>query len=79
MRAQVTSVSFFKRANGVADLAQVRYVKAKRAAGGADEEVDALDRDDSVRLRRPSTDPEGRGAGIRSGSRSWISGPSPKC
>src|SRR5439155_2638555 len=34
VRAQVTSVSFFKRASGVADLAQVRYVKARRAAGG---------------------------------------------
>jgi type IV secretion system protein VirB8 len=34
VRAQVTSVSFFKRASGVADLAQVRYVKVRRAAGG---------------------------------------------
>src|SRR5438067_7485175 len=34
VRSQVTSVSFFKRASGVADLAQVRYVKSKRAAGG---------------------------------------------
>src|SRR5205085_1563044 len=34
VRAQVTSVSFFKRASGVADLAQVRYMKARRAAGG---------------------------------------------
>ena len=39
VRAQVTSVSFFKRATGVADLAQVRYVRGKRAAGGADEEL----------------------------------------
>jgi len=34
VRAQVTSVSFFRRASGVADLAQVRYVKVRRAAGG---------------------------------------------
>jgi type IV secretion system protein VirB8 len=35
VRAEVTSVSFFKRANGIQDLAQVRYVKEKRAAGSA--------------------------------------------
>lgn len=39
VRSQVTSVSFFKRANGLQDLAQVRYVKAKRAAGAANDEV----------------------------------------
>jgi type IV secretion system protein VirB8 len=38
VRAQVTSVSFFTRSDGVADVAQVRYVKAKRQAGGADEQ-----------------------------------------
>lgn len=30
VRAQVEAVSFIKRANGVADLAQVRYLKAER-------------------------------------------------
>jgi len=39
VRAQVTSVSFFKRASGVADLAQVRYVKSKRAAGSTSEDA----------------------------------------
>ena len=39
VRAQVTSVSFFKRVSGIADLAQVRYVKAKRAAGAATEDA----------------------------------------
>jgi type IV secretion system protein VirB8 len=38
IRSQVTSISFFERANGVADLAQVRYIKAKRSADGADEQ-----------------------------------------
>jgi type IV secretion system protein VirB8 len=38
VRAQVTSVSFFRRADGVDDLAQVRYVKAKRQSGTAEEE-----------------------------------------
>src|SRR5207244_12599797 len=39
VRAKVSSVSFFKRASGVTDLAQVRYVKATRAAGSANEET----------------------------------------
>ena len=33
VHAEVISVSFFQRATGVTDLAQVRYLKAKRAAG----------------------------------------------
>lgn len=38
MRAQVTSVSFFTRSDGVADLAQVRYIKARRQAGSSEEQ-----------------------------------------
>jgi len=38
VRAQVTSVSFFTRASGAGDLAQVRYIKAKRPAGGTEEQ-----------------------------------------
>jgi type IV secretion system protein VirB8 len=37
IRVQVESVSFFTRANGVSDLAQVRYVKALRQGQGGDE------------------------------------------
>jgi type IV secretion system protein VirB8 len=37
VRAQVTSVTFFKRSTGDSDLAQVRYIRAKRAAGGEHE------------------------------------------
>jgi len=37
--AQVTAVSFFKRASGLTDLAQVRYLKFKRHADGAPGEV----------------------------------------
>lgn len=37
VRAQVESVSFFKRASGLADLAQVRYVKAERQSDGGQE------------------------------------------
>lgn len=39
IRAQVVSVSFFKRANGVGDLAQVRYLKARRPSDGVNETV----------------------------------------
>jgi len=38
VEARVTSVSFFTRSDGVTDLAQVRYVKAKRQAGSTDEQ-----------------------------------------
>ena len=39
IRASVVSVSFFRRANGISDLAQVRYLKRLRHAGSAEEEV----------------------------------------
>ena len=39
VRAHVSSVSFFKRSSGIQDLAQVRYTKARRASGTADEQV----------------------------------------
>jgi len=38
VQAQVLSISFFTRGNGVADLAQVRYVKRRRNSGGGEEE-----------------------------------------
>jgi type IV secretion system protein VirB8 len=37
VRVQVESVSFFQRASGATDLAQVRYLKAERQGNGADE------------------------------------------
>jgi type IV secretion system protein VirB8 len=37
VRVQVASVSFFTRVSGLTDLAQVRYLKATRQAGGGDE------------------------------------------
>lgn len=36
IRVQVTAVTFFKRANGLNDLAQVRYIKARRAPGATE-------------------------------------------
>jgi type IV secretion system protein VirB8 len=58
VRAQVTSLSFFKRANGVSDLAQVRYVKAKRAAGGATDSVTHWIATLQYAYTDPSTDPK---------------------
>ncbi len=39
VRVEVQAVSFFQRGSGITDLAQVRYLKAQRQAGGADERV----------------------------------------
>lgn len=39
VRAQVSAISFFERASGVGDLAQVRYTKTRRPAGGGHDEV----------------------------------------
>jgi type IV secretion system protein VirB8 len=61
VRAQVTSVSFFKRGSGVQDLAQVRYVKAKRSAGSAVEEATHWIATLQYAYADPSTDPKVRG------------------
>ena len=61
VRAQVTSVSFFKRANGVGDLAQVRYIKAKRLAGSANEELTHWIATLQYAYADPSPDPKIRG------------------
>jgi type IV secretion system protein VirB8 len=60
VRAQVTSVSFFKRGNGITDLAQVRYVKAKRAAGSAAEDVTHWVATLQYAYADPSSDPKVR-------------------
>jgi type IV secretion system protein VirB8 len=39
VRVQVNSVSFFTRASGLSDLAQVRYLKAARQGPGAEESI----------------------------------------
>jgi type IV secretion system protein VirB8 len=39
VRAQVSAVSFFERANGVEDLAQIRYTKARRTSASANDQV----------------------------------------
>ena len=60
VRAQVTSVSFFKRANGVGDLAQVRYVKAKRASGSVNDEFTHWIATLQYAYAEPSPDPKVR-------------------
>ena len=61
VRASVSSVSFFKRASGVADLAQGRYVKAKRGAGSATEETTHWIATIQYVYADPSSDPKVRG------------------
>ena len=60
VHAEVTSVSFFQRASGVTDLAQVRYAKAKRAAGAATESVTHWIATLQYAYTDPSTDPKTR-------------------
>ena len=61
VRAQVTSVSFFKRVSGVGDLAQVRYIKAKRAAGATTEDTTHWIATLQYAYADPSSDPKIRG------------------
>jgi type IV secretion system protein VirB8 len=60
IRAQVTSVSFFTRADGITDLAQVRYFKGKRQAGSAEEARSYWIASVRYSFAAPSTDPEVR-------------------
>jgi type IV secretion system protein VirB8 len=60
VRAQVTSVSFFTRSDGVADVAQVRYVKAKRQAGSAEEQRTHWIATVRYAFTKPSTEPATR-------------------
>jgi type IV secretion system protein VirB8 len=60
LRAQVTSVSFFTRADGVTDLAQVRYYQGKRQAGSAEEARSYFIASIRYTFAAPSTDPEVR-------------------
>jgi type IV secretion system protein VirB8 len=61
VRAQVNSVSFFKRASGVGDLAQVRYIRAKRSAGSPTEEITHWIATLQYAYADPSSDPKVRG------------------
>ena len=57
VRAEVESVSFFTRSNGVADLAQVRYRKMFRQSGGAGDQVSHWIATVDFAYADPATDP----------------------
>jgi type IV secretion system protein VirB8 len=60
IRAQVSAVSFFERASGVADLAQVRYVKARRPGGGGEEQLTHWIATIQYAFAEPAKDPRTR-------------------
>jgi type IV secretion system protein VirB8 len=60
IRSQVTSVSFFTRADGVTDLAQVRYFKGRRQAGSAEEAKSYWIASIRYSFADPSADPQVR-------------------
>ena len=60
VEAQVAAVSFFRRAMGVSDTAQVRYLKAERAAVGAPEHVSHWIATIQYSYGAPSADPKVR-------------------
>jgi type IV secretion system protein VirB8 len=60
VRIQVTSVSFFTRASGLADLAQVRYLKAERQGPGAEESVSHWLANIQYAYAEPAKDPKTR-------------------
>jgi type IV secretion system protein VirB8 len=61
VRSRVTSVSFFRRGNGLSDLAQVRYVKALRRAGATQEEMTHWIASVQYAYTEPSKDAKTRG------------------
>jgi type IV secretion system protein VirB8 len=60
VRVQVTSVSFFTRASGLKDLAQVRYLKALRQGGGGDEKYTHWVANIQFAYAEPAKDPKTR-------------------
>lgn len=60
VRVQVKAVSFFTRASGVNDLAQVRYLKATRQSGGADEKFSHWVATIQYGYGSPASDPKTR-------------------
>lgn len=60
VRVQVESVSFFTRASGLSDLAQVRYLKASRQAGGSEEKFTHWVATIQYAYAEPAKDPKTR-------------------
>jgi type IV secretion system protein VirB8 len=61
IEARITSLSFFTRGDGVTDLAQVRYVKAKRQSGSAEEQRTHWIATVRYAFAKPSSEPKTRG------------------
>jgi type IV secretion system protein VirB8 len=61
VRVQVTSVSFFTRASGLSDLAQVRYLKALRRGVDSEETYSHWVATIQFAYTEPATDPKIRG------------------
>jgi type IV secretion system protein VirB8 len=61
VRVQVESVSFFTRASGLSDLAQVRYLKALRSGVGAEETFSHWVATVQFAYTEPAKDPKVRG------------------
>jgi len=60
VRVQVTSVSFFTRASGLSDLAQVRYLKAARQGVGSAETISHWVATIQYAYAQPAKDPKTR-------------------
>jgi type IV secretion system protein VirB8 len=60
IRSEVNAVSFFKRGNGVTDLAQVRYIKTRRGVGGEAQQVTHWIANIQYAYAEPSSDPKVR-------------------
>jgi type IV secretion system protein VirB8 len=60
VRVQVNSVSFFTRASGLSDLAQVRYLKASRQGAGSEESFTHWVATIQYAYADPATDPKTR-------------------
>lgn len=61
VEVHVAAVSFFQRASGAADTAQVRYVKTERSGIGAAEQATHWIATIQYLFASPSTDPKSRG------------------
>lgn len=61
VRAQVQSVTFFSRATGLRDLAQVRYIKGVQRGNGAEEIITHWIATVQFAYVKPATDPVKRG------------------
>jgi type IV secretion system protein VirB8 len=60
VRVQVSSISFFTHANGVSDLAQVRYLQTTRSAAGAEGATTHWIATIQYAYAKPSPDPKTR-------------------